>query len=135
MSGPICPDCGLLALEQKTSTTTFCPICGWKGKNPPRKILYADDQSRRWKETQEKIKLREQKKLFYVRIYLEGTDSQMDKAEEKISDYFFEMDDDPGWDQQGFDDEYILYRLDHQPEPKHIKHIKSIKHVKVVTVF
>ena len=56
MSGPICPDCSLLALKELDKNKMICPICGWKGVSPPRKIMTQGMGSRKWEETQEKLK-------------------------------------------------------------------------------
>ena len=127
MSGPICPDCSLLALEEAGENKMKCPICGWKGEMPPRKIMAAKIGNSLWKETQAKLKLRKSGKLFYYRIYLKGTDKQK-------SDVPFDIMDILDLNEIGGNDK-LLFHLPEKLTDKQLEGIKAIKAVDRIEVY
>lgn len=127
MSGPICPDCSLLALEEAGKNKMKCPICGWKGEMPPRKIMAATMGSSLWKETKEKLKLRKSGELFYYRIYLRGTEEQKSDVPFDIMD-IVDLDEIEGNDK-------LLFHLPEKLTDKQYKDVKAIKAVHKIEVF
>jgi hypothetical protein len=74
MSGPICPDCTTLALIE-THGLYSCPICGWSGRDPPRKIMDTETNMELSERTRRFIALRWDNRLRYVRVDLSGDDN------------------------------------------------------------
>lgn len=127
MSGPMCPECNLLALEEAGKSKMKCPICGWEGEMPPSKILTSQMGSSLWEETQEKLKLRKSGKLFYYRIYLEGTDEQKSIASFDIMGIL-------GLNHM-MGSGRLLFHLPEKMNDKQLGDIKKIKAVKRIEVF
>ena len=127
MSGPICPDCSLLALEDAGKNKMKCPICGWRGKMPPRKILTANMGSRLWDETQEMLKLRKSGKLFYYRIYLKGTDEQKGTVAFDVME-ILDLNEISGSDM-------LFFHLTEKLTDKQLEDIKAIKAVDRIEVY
>ena len=127
MSGPICPDCSLLALEEAGKSKMKCPICGWKGKMPPRKIMGASMGDSLWKETKEKLQLREAGKLFYYRIYLKGTEDQKSDALFDIMD-ILDVDTVDGSD-------VLFFHVREELSEGQLKEVKALKAVRKIKVF
>lgn len=127
MSGPICSDCGLLALEEAGISKMKCPICGWKGETPPRKVMAAKMSDCLWKETDEKLKLRKAGKLFYYRIYLKGTEEQKSVILFDIS-MFLNLDEMNGSD-------ILLFHVPEKLTDNQLENIKKINAVYKIEVF
>ena len=127
MSGPICPDCSLLALEEAGKSKMKCPICGWKGEMPPRKIMGASMGNRLWDETKEKLQLREAGKLFYYRIYLKGTEDQKSDALFDIMD-ILDLDTVDGSDM-------LFFHVREKLSEEQLKEVKALKAVRKIKVF
>ncbi|MBD3318723.1 hypothetical protein GF342_02320 [Candidatus Woesearchaeota archaeon] len=88
MSQPICPECGLLAIEQDGPKRMKCVICGWRGENLPRKIMYQDMYQEKSEETARQLALIKEKKLWYIRIWFEGSDKEKRSAHWEVTDLF-----------------------------------------------
>jgi hypothetical protein len=88
MSGPVCPDCGLLALKESGGDNMKCPICGWEGNNFLRMTLMPGMGPDLWEETQEKLAMKQSGKLFYVRVDLKGKDDKKFNATFDMMDIF-----------------------------------------------
>jgi hypothetical protein len=73
MSGPVCPECTTLALIE-TKSFFSCPICGWTGKNPLRKIMDSETSMELSERTRRFLALRWDNKLRYVRVDIGGDD-------------------------------------------------------------
>jgi hypothetical protein len=73
MSGPVCPECTTLALIE-TKGFFSCPICGWTGKNPLRKIMDNETSMELSERTRRFLALRWDNKLRYVRVDIGGDD-------------------------------------------------------------
>jgi uncharacterized Zn finger protein (UPF0148 family) len=73
MSGPICPECTTFALIE-THGNYSCPICGWSGKNPLRKIMDAKTSREISDRTRKLLDMRIDNKLRYVRVDIGGDD-------------------------------------------------------------
>lgn len=128
MSGPICPDCSLLALEDSEKGRTKCPICGWEGREPPRKIMDADMGSEKSWETQKLLKLRKAGKLAYFRVYLKGTEDQKSDAEWDIME-LLEV------DQMEGGGNMLFFYMEERPKEEFLEKMRTIKGVKEVEVF
>ncbi len=85
MSGLICPDCNTVALIE-TKGCFSCPICGWSGKNPPRKIIDAETSTRLSNRSRRLLSLRMDNMLRYVRVDLNGDDETSSNAAFEIMD-------------------------------------------------
>ena len=127
MSGPICPDCSLLALKEADKNKMKCPICGWEGEMPPRKILTAKMGSSLWDETQEMLKLRKSGKLFYYRIYLKGTEEQKDDVAFDVME-ILDLNEMSGNDM-------LFFHLTEKLTDKQLEDIKAIKAVDRIEVY
>ena len=127
MSGPICPDCGLLALKESGKDRMKCPICGWEGKNPPRKILMQGMGSDLWNETQEKLALKQEGKLFYIRVYLKGDDDAKSDATFDVMDVF-DVTEISG-------SERLFLQVPERPTKEQLASLKRIKGVARISVF
>ncbi len=123
----MCPDCGLLALKDAGKKMMECPICGWKGSVPPRKIMDVSQSSLLGKETMEKLALRRDGRLFYYRIYLKGNDDQKSDAITTIMDILNVTSMNTG--------DVIHLPLDKPFNPDELATIRKHRGVKKVTVF
>ncbi len=85
MSGPMCPECTTFALIE-TQGAYSCPICGWSGKNPPRKIMDAETSREISDRTRRLLDLRMNNKLRYVRVDISGDEDTQFNALFEISD-------------------------------------------------
>ncbi len=127
MSGPICPDCGLLALVDAGAGYLKCPICGWSGASPPRTILSGEIASELWTETREKLALREKGKLFCYRITLRGRENTKSDAKSAIMDIL-------DLHQMVGADLLLIFRTERVGETQ-VEQIKMLRSVKEVMVF
>ncbi|MCW4012174.1 MAG: hypothetical protein NWF07_04185 [Candidatus Bathyarchaeota archaeon] len=87
MSGPICPECTTFALIE-THGYYSCPICGWSGENPPRKIMDSETSRQIGENTRRLMNLRLNNKLRYVRVELSEDADAQSNAVFEISDIF-----------------------------------------------
>ena len=87
MSGPICPECTTFALIE-THGHYSCPICGWSGESPPRKIMDAETSERISAETRRLMNLRLNNQLRYVHVELCDDDEARSGALYEITDIF-----------------------------------------------
>jgi hypothetical protein len=127
MSGPICPDCGLLALEQVDPTKMLCPICGWEGENPPRKILTSLIGSELHEETQKQLTLRQEGRLTYFRVYLRGSDDQKGDATFDIME-LLDLTHKSGSDR-------LIFHIEGKPSFEQMDAIKHLEAVKKVEIY
>lgn len=85
MSGPICPECTTQALIESKENYS-CPICGWSGANPPRKIMDHETSRNISERTRRLLQLRSNNQLRYVRIDLiDDPDQRSDAVFEIMS--------------------------------------------------
>ncbi len=126
MSGPVCPECSTLALIE-TNGAFSCPICGWSGINPPRKILDQEMSRVLGERTRRLLALRWDNKLRYIRVDLiEDEDSR--------SDAVFEIMDLLGINEiEG--SQQLRFFVEGRVEDIDIDEISAIKGVKKVSVF
>ena len=87
MSGPICPDCTTLALIE-TKGHFSCPICGWSGDNPPRKIMDAETSWELGERTRRLMALRLDNQLRFVRVDLVGDEDVRSDAVFDVMELF-----------------------------------------------
>ena len=87
MSGPICPECTTFALIE-TQGHYSCPICGWSGESPPRKIMDAETSERISAKTRRLMNLRLNNQLRYVRVELCTDEDARSGALYEITDIF-----------------------------------------------
>jgi uncharacterized Zn finger protein (UPF0148 family) len=85
MSGPICPECTTQALIE-TKGHYSCPICGWSGENPLRKIMDAETSREISARTRRLLDLRMNNKLRYVRVDIGGDEYTQSNVVFEISD-------------------------------------------------
>lgn len=85
MSDPVCPDCTTLALIE-TKGSYSCPICGWSGDNPPRKIMDAETSRELGERTRRLLSLRLDNELRHVRVDLDGVENVRSDAVFEIMD-------------------------------------------------
>jgi len=87
MSGPICPECTTFALIE-TQGHYSCPICGWSGESPPRKIMDAETSEKISAKTRRLMNLRLNNQLRYVRVELCDDEEARSGALSEIWDIF-----------------------------------------------
>jgi len=127
MSGPICPYCTTLALIE-TKGHFSCPICGWSGDDPPRKIM--DAERARWElgeRTRRLMVLRLDNQLRYVRVDLVGDEDTRSDAVFDVMELF-------GVNQvEG--DQQIRFFVEGRVVDIEIEELSKIPGVEKVTVF
>lgn len=127
MSGPICPDCDLLAVREIGPNKMGCPICGWEGGILPRKKMRHEMQMEASRETTRQMQLREDGKLTYFRVYLQGTDDQKDEALFELME-LMDLDSVDG-------DDPLRFHIEEKASQKQIEAIKGLKGVREVKLY
>ncbi len=126
MSGPICPECNTLALIE-TKGHFSCPICGWSGDSPPRKIIDAVTSRELGERTRRLMVLRLDNQLRYVRVELKGDEDTRSNAVFDIMELF-------GVNQvEG--DQLIRFFVEGRVVDVDIEELYKVKGVEKVTVF
>ena len=128
MSGPICPDCSGLALQSVDERKVKCPICGFEGRDLPRKIMMTEMQNELSDETQENLRLRKEGKLFFLRVFTQATEKQKDAIIDKLFDVF-------KLTRLSTGGPVLVIPRPEKPSVEIIAELKAMKGVKDVTVF
>ena len=81
----MCPECTTFALIE-THGSYSCPICGWSGEDPPRKIMDAETSREISDRTRRLLRMRVDNKLRYVRVDIGGDDDTRSNVVFEIMD-------------------------------------------------
>ena len=135
MSGPICPDCSGLEVgavgSSQRAKKHYCPLCGWKGSPLPNKSVPSEGLQFLGENYREKKRLREKGELFFLRIYLIGTEEEMDQVTDEVME-LFELESLEG--ERG-DPPYLLIELSNKLSHSHRKKMNSLPGVKKLKLF
>ena len=126
MSGPVCPDCNTIALIE-THGAFSCPICGWSGRNPPRKIMDSETSEELVERTRRLLSLRLDNRLRYVRVDLMGNGDVRSNAVFEIMELLGV--------QEVEGDQQIRFFIEGKLDEYDLDEISTITGVKRVSVF
>ncbi|MFC1774902.1 hypothetical protein ACFLZN_01140 [Nanoarchaeota archaeon] len=139
MSGPICPDCGSFDIKDLDKGRQKCGFCGWEGPGRGRKILSPEGFEHYHKIHEENQKLRDEGKLFFLRIFLSP------KAKDDVTDVILEsLESNPdsslrgvGGSKREYDESkpYFLVKYHKKPSEELIEKLMNIEGVVDVKVF
>ena len=134
MSGPICPDCNFYDFEEVSTLTgkkIRCTFCGWEGGPLPRKILSSGMLNDFAKDHNIRRKLKEEGKLFFLRVYVTDDEDRQDDMLFEI----MEMCNLTSMSGARGNPPYFFIEFHEQKPEEMVRKVKSIKGVKKVKKF